>query len=640
MQSLEVIDGSVWLLAQRWNGMYVGRSDDAGITWTEIAVVPPPSSGAIGPVGITRGASGRLVIHASASSRCSASIDVGDGFFETSICRRRRPVVFVSDDDGATWRRSDPPAMAPPGDVTIDLVDVVSTADGFLAAGTVKGPDWHVRLWSSPDGENWSLDREVRAPGSFLSAEDLVFDGENLLLAASEHPCSSPNDNTPGWILGTAWVDHVRLYIGTRIADLELATPDRHPLARPPSPLADCAIVSGFDLSNTDLYPTARAALVGDEIVVLEMTLFSTEELDDDADLSVLGSRRLAQLVDGEWELIEVDGVPVDVPGAGEPLLDVDGQPGLFETESESQLLEWTRLLLPGENAPLELVRSDRPLVARDLQAATWIDGTLLVAGATNDAPFADVTFATDRRETLNVWRSVEVPEGEPFACDISANGSCRFGDLSTVDGYPDFTVRDLSGIDLSFADLGEADFSGSTLVGARMWEASSSGADFSNADLRLSQLGNAELGSALGANFEGASLAGATIDDVTDANLAGADLRRAWLGLTTLQNPAGLDLEQARLRFIPVAGVPFEISLAGVDLTDVSIDVDFSADELLVVTDLTGAVLDGASFSGVDLTQVGPEVDFTEIDVWDDSICPDGLPPDDGPIGTCVRAS
>ena len=127
-------------------------------------------------------------------------------------------------------------------------------------------------------------------------------------------------------------------------------------------------------------------------------------------------------------------------------------------------------------------------------------------------------------------------------------------------------------------------------------------------------------------------------IDDATDANLAGADLRRAWLGLTTLPHHAGVDLAQARPRFIPVEGVPFEISLAGMDLTEVSIDVDFSASDLLVVTDLSGAVLDGASFSGVDLSLVGPEVDFTDVDVWDDSICPDGLPPDDGPIGTCVR--
>ena len=37
--------------------------------------------------------------------------------------------------------------------------------------------------------------------------------------------------------------------------------------------------------------------------------------------------------------------------------------------------------------------------------------------------------------------------------------------------------------------------------------------------------------------------------------------------------------------------------------------------------------------------TAIDPTVDLSAVDVWDDSICPDGLPPDDPPIGTCVRA-
>jgi hypothetical protein len=32
--------------------------------------------------------------------------------------------------------------------------------------------------------------------------------------------------------------------------------------------------------------------------------------------------------------------------------------------------------------------------------------------------------------------------------------------------------------------------------------------------------------------------------------------------------------------------------------------------------------------------------VDLSLADVWDSSICPDGLPPDDPPIGTYVRSA
>ena len=196
-QNLIVVDDELWLMGNRYNGPAVFRSRDAGITWEPVEVASPPSQGTISVHDLARGHDGRLVVAGSRGSRCQVAEDVGDGYRVTGICKRFRPTLFLSDDDGASWREVEPAAMAPPGDVSVALASVVATADGFLAAGTVRGPDWHGRLWSSPDGESWSLDDEIRGVSRFASVEQLLTDGDSLVLLVSEHPCAAPTTTRP-----------------------------------------------------------------------------------------------------------------------------------------------------------------------------------------------------------------------------------------------------------------------------------------------------------------------------------------------------------------------------------------------------------------------------------------------------------
>ncbi|MBU1226579.1 MAG: hypothetical protein KJ698_05135 [Actinobacteria bacterium] len=49
----------------------------------------------------------------------------------------------------------------------------------------------------------------------------------------------------------------------------------------------------------------------------------------------------------------------------------------------------------------------------------------------------------------------------------------------------------------------------------------------------------------------------------------------------------------------------------------------------------------DGTTFKGVDLSRLDPAtIDLTTVTVWEGSICPDGGPPDNPPIGTCDRSA
>ncbi len=76
---------------------------------------------------------------------------------------------------------------------------------------------------------------------------------------------------------------------------------------------------------------------------------------------------------------------------------------------------------------------------------------------------------------------------------------------------------------------------------------------------------------------------------------------------------------------------------IAGLDLPNVDLSATRDGPRL-TITSVTGTILSGTLFKNGDLTALDPAlVDLTDVDVWDDSICPDGLPPDDPTIGKCV---
>ena len=642
VQDLIEVDEEVWVLGTRYNGLAVFRSRDAGTTWEPVQLADPPSQGTLDLQSVVRGADGRLVAAASRGSRCQASQDVGNGYRYTGFCKRFRPTLFVSDDDGASWREVEPPAMAPPGDVSVVLASVVASADGYLAAGTVRGPDWHGRLWSSPDGETWTLDREIRGESRYASVEQLLTDGDTVVVLVSEHPCGTPDDNTAGWILGAAWVRWLKIYNGTSMTDLALLEAADHPFLRDLD-ISDCeftASVAGV-LEINEATPSAHGMVVGGVITLLESPRptaedVAAEEAGDDEAAMTSGLRRVSQLVDGAWTLHEVTGVRSADSGHESRLLDVDGEPGFFESRHHGTGLELLVPILPDGDRTWSQREPETPVIARSVEAGAWVGGGLVAVGVTRRDPF-ETTISPGNSQMLVAFRSTEAV-GDPPPCELGPNAVCQFADLSLVDGYPDFAGLDLAGVDLAFADLGNADLSGSNLTGATLWHVrSSSDGTMRGAILIDAALQGAWIRNAVDANLSGANLRTATIGDATGALFTGALLDRSQLGIPDLSVLDGMVLTGARLDFLVPTTGPYEVSLAGIDLTDVTISGAFDG-PLLKVLDLGGAILDGTDFRRVDLTAIDPAVDLSDVDVWDDSICPDGLPPDDPPIGTCVR--
>ncbi len=109
------------------------------------------------------------------------------GFTRYHVCKRRHPVVFVSD-DGATWTESAPAGLAPPGGSSLRINDLTIVGDRFVAAGTIEGPGWRAVLFSSPDGVTWTAEREFVGDGNPMSSESVAYDGSTLVLTTFETP--------------------------------------------------------------------------------------------------------------------------------------------------------------------------------------------------------------------------------------------------------------------------------------------------------------------------------------------------------------------------------------------------------------------------------------------------------------------
>ncbi len=623
------------MIARRLNGSSVYRSADAGVSWSPIDVAPPPPEGGLVLADIVRAGSGRYLITGTVESRCAANIDAGDGFRYVRECRERRPVVFVSD-DGDSWRRVEPAAMAPPDGAAVVIESVVAGENGFLAAGTVRAEDWHARLWSSPDGESWSLDQEIRDEIHPLSARQLLSDGSTVVLLTDLHPCADPWAGSPvGWYLGAGARSHSQLFGGTTAGNVQRLSAGEHPLA-----VADAEVDCTESTFKPIPYPRNFGAHVGGAITLLQQPPRPA----DGEVVSALEPYQVATLTAGTWTVARMNQLEVD-PDAPrvdlEGLVDVDGRLGLlFSQPADAARLQLTAIVPDGEDAwaPVEF---DLPLVASKVGGQLWSDGGLLVAGTLRVDPFALLNASQVAHRVLT-WRSIDTERDAPRACELVAGGACQFADLSRIDGYPDFAGRDLSGIDLSFSELGEANFDGANLQGARIWDATGWAASFAGANLTGAAVQNTSIGDASDANFTNANLGRARIDGMDGAVFEGAVLDGARFEF--LDRPpipaAGWPGVQVTWRYDEDSSEPYELSLAGVDLTNMEIGGGFGDGPLLRITDLTGATLRSATFRRVDLSAIDASIDLSEVDFWGESVCPDGQPQDGDPRGTCVRGS
>jgi uncharacterized protein YjbI with pentapeptide repeats len=643
--------GATWFLSTRNNGVTIHRSTD-GVTWTAADVGSPTPGETLRLDGMVEGPNGRLAAIATRGTNCDTAIDAGDGYQYVGFCTRQAAAVLLSDDGGATWRRVDPPAMAAPGDSSVRPVSIIATATGFVAAGTVAGPDWHARLWSSPDGENWTLDREVRGASPFASAVQLITDGSTMVLVLSDHPCSEPRVSTPGWVLGADWVEWPRVFTGTTTADLAPVAAGTHPFARELD-ISTCDFLGTLEGVSAidDAYPGMTGMVIDGAITFLEdprptpadlAADEAADEADDEAELTS-GLRRMTQLVDGEWTLIEIDGVQSAVDGSrrrSSQLIDVGGMPGIFETGDSGYAVTTPAAILPDGAGGWVQREPDHAILADNIVAAGWVDGVLVAAAMISADPWADSSTA-DEPAALTLWSSRETSGARP-PCELAPGVVCLFADLTQLPGYPDFAGIDLTGADLAFADFGDADVSGANFSGARLWGARS-GPEFTadGATFTGAQAQQLNFRSTVGADFTSANVSWSTLWNASDATFTGATIRWASVTVNSLDQLAGVPLAQARITLLPPASGPYEVSLAGLDLTDARIAAPFDGPVLNVLS-LDGAIVDNTSLDRVDLTAIDPTtVDLSRVEVWDEaSLCPDGLPPDDLPIGTCLRAA
>lgn len=673
------LDDELWAVGVRWNGSVAARSTDGGASWTEVTISVPSIDGSTNIEHLVRSADGRYLAVATRGSSCRNAVAADDGFGQGATCTRYRPVVFTSD-DGVAWTESAPGGLAPPGGASLRINDVIAVESGFIAAGTVQGPGWHSVLFSSPDGVTWTNERELVGDGNPYSSRSLAFDGSTMVLTVDETPCGQLNDGQGGWALGSGWAKHGRIFAGADIASLALQPPGDHPLA--PAPLAapgDCNPVEGVPIAFA-AYPKFTATTVDGVLTIFELHVpaeqtLAVEQAEDTGDdealddvLSSEGTRRYAQLVDGAWQVTDVDGVNVlEASGLNEGGVQrgeqwytagIAADPAFVQVRRNASST-WDVFTVTDAD-PAQQV-SAVPLVLNEPSGVIAIDdGYLMFAGRQAD-PFR--SFQRNDPIALVAWHTSPGVGPVVPPCQMSPGGACRWSDLSEHPDYPDFSDRDLSGIDMTGTDLGSANFDGADLTGARLWMAAGDfgeppsfvGADLTDAAVQSAEIGDVSRAVVAGANFRDARirvaadvdfstalLADATLGNISGSKLGSTDLSGATFVITDrIPDLAALTYGELRLQFDITRGEPAEFDLSGVDLTGVTLSAPSPREDegpLVIVTSLDGATLMDTLFLGVDLSRLDPTFDLGELRLNEDSICPDGNPATGGFFGTCTR--
>lgn len=621
------IGDDVWMLGGRENAAFVWRTAD-GTTWTQVALEPPLDQGMTTLADLVAAPDGRLVGIGAHGTDCQGADPVEDGYVSVGVCKHWNGLVEISADGGATWQRVEPPSMNA-GDSSVVLSDLTITASGFAAIGTVKGPDWYGAVWTSADGTSWTLATQLRGSTGPMSGRQLLADaaGTTLVALTDEHPCSTPDWVTPGWVLGATWASHPRLYVGADATSLALQGPDASPVAATPVDI-DCATADEMELPGA---PAQVGAVVGGTIVV------ALEAANADGASSI--DWTIARLVDGAWQVVPAipatAGTDAGTSGTygAAVLFDAGGQIGLLDQAEDpvtSALATWRIRTFDTAAADASgwttVVQTSRPVYSGAPVAAVALDPAAMGAPAEAvDASTLDVgvvvagTRTVGGQTALTSWASRPTSEDETLVpvCTLVPGADCFAADLILVDDR----VGDLAGVDLSGADLQYATLAGGTFDGARF-----AGADLSGA------IGVAA--TFVGADFTGAILRDSTMGDLAGAVLTGVDARGAYLELSAPAQFDGANLANAmvtRPTFMGEGVAPtVELSLAGADLTAATVSgADILAGGMIHLTDLRGAVLIGTYLDGVDLRGTALDgVDLSMATFGDLSLCPDGLPP------------
>lgn len=594
------IGDTVWVVGSRDNGPLAARSVDGG-PLEIVDVGGPPAGGNIRLTGVAGSPGGPILLFGSRGfDGCDAGFAVEDGYTRAVACRVTRGATFVSTDAGETFTYTEPAAMALGDRQAVRLDGGTYDGDQFVVVGTMRADDWHGRVWTSANGVDWSLSQELRGTDGTMSAVDIHHDGETYLVVADEHPCAvKPYYNsTPGYILGSGWPQHSRLYAGPDLDSLVPVTNADLPLA--PAPIeVDCdADEDGFDTSRIP-YPSVRTELVGGVITVIDVSR--------EAAGRTPGTHALAQWIDGTWITSNFDiTTAVGPDGEVDPdarfnliaPVDIEGELALFGVSGPGTTM---RLAQP-DGEGWKVIPAHRPIV--------FDNGSLGWAVSIGDELWAMgyEIQAQDHTRSLLRWRSWEVAEDEVVGCVPAPAAPCGYEDMRDVDGYPDFTGADWTGIDLRNATLAHGVYDG---------------VSFANA--RLNGATNYTGSSMIGTDFTNADLAGAHLIGLDGVTLTGANLASTFLTFVGLPvSWEGVVLADSILIFDPAMG---PLDLSGLDLTDSRV---WGAGEgIVVIGDLTNATVDGLSLRQVDLSQAKLDgVDISLIRFHESSICPDGSTP------------
>ncbi|MDW3216136.1 MAG: pentapeptide repeat-containing protein [Ilumatobacteraceae bacterium] len=658
----------LWVIGGRWNSSVAARSFDDGRTWTEVSFAAPPATGETIVEHVARGADGRYVAIARRETSCELFEEIEGGFTRHFVCKQRRPVVFVSD-DGANWTESTPAGLAPPDGSSLRINDLITVGDRFVAAGTVEGSAWRAVLFSSPDGLTWTAERSiVGADSNPMSSKALAYDGSTLVFIANESPCAGVNFNTAGWDLGAGVAKHGRIFVGADVDSLTLQQPSDHPLAAapfvPPDPANPCGPVDGVPFNFAGVSPGFDLELIDGALTVFEngRTREQRDQLEaardaDDEELynelvTSIGTRRWAQLVDGEWVVTDIVGVNVDRAaswatslGSNSYTAVVSGGPASIRTLTGGPPVH--DVFTVTDDVPAQ-VRSTIPIAVTRPIGTVGVDGGYLLFGVQARDPFLPYVPGDPAR--VVAWRATS-GEGPPLdTCALEPGGYCVFSDLRQHPDYPDFSGRDLSGVDLTGTDIGEAVFDGADLSGASLRLVTSDrnpDASFVGADLTGAQAQRAEMGDISGALVDGASFVDseilradgvdfsntamfeANLWDLTGVTFGNTDLTGARLDVVdTLPDLTAFNYETIWITVNPSAEGSLELDLSGLDLTGVTVSGGLSSDPA-VVTSLDGTVLTDTVFRSVDLTQIDPTIDLSTVNMQFGVICPDGGEPD-----------
>jgi hypothetical protein len=436
------------------------------------------------------------------------TVAVGDGYVEGGGASLAVLGFMWFTTDGASWQRFDPRDILGGRNMSVAMVNVIATTDGFIAVGSVaslksKGASELVVLRSA-NGRTWSVASRVAANAS-LGVKAIRAAGTRLILEGYEATCDARSGPNDGDVLARAMRVWQSLDGGATWLDVDLAGADPVLRAGEPAP----ANPSACPNPSTDYKAIQeRFASHGSILGVADGRLVA---LSEDGSTVAVSSEDLST-----WTTAPVPGAVAAAPPDGTPA----NKPiaTLLTRDTSGWILRSVQPRRDASGAELAYGCDIRWWRSTDT-GATWVPG---VAGRPTGACTGGFFSFRERSDGSVVYFMIDAPvtpapggafmtsTGGPVSqwdrCTPGPKADCAFVTMDGIGSTPGSPPVDWSGIR----------FAGATLTGVALAGAALPGADLAGAVIS---------GDLSGANLKGATLSYTTIT----ASLAGADLTGAY---------------------------------------------------------------------------------------------------------------